>query len=38
MGSYQTNAAAGAALILLVLALGLFWIMDYWGRRNAIAE
>jgi thiamine transport system permease protein len=38
MGSYQTDAAAGAALILLVLALGLFWIMDYWGRRNAIAE
>jgi hypothetical protein len=24
-------------LILLVLAFGLFWIMDYWGRRNAIA-
>lgn len=38
MGSYQTDAAAGAALVLLVLALGLFWIMDYWGRRNAIAE
>ncbi len=31
-------AAAGAALILLVLAFGLFWIMDYWGRRNVIAE
>ena len=38
MGSYQTQAAAGAALILLVLAFGLFWILDYWGRRNAIAE
>lgn len=38
MGSYRTDAAAGAALILLVLALGLFWIMDYWGRRNAIAK
>lgn len=38
MGSYRTDAAAGAALILLVLAFGLFWIMDYWGRRNAIAE
>ena len=37
MGSYRTDAAAGAALILLVLAFGLFWIMDYWGRRNAIA-
>ena len=38
MGSYRTDAAAGAALILLALAFGLFWIMDYWGRRNAIAE
>ncbi len=38
MGNYRTEAAAGAALILLVLAFGLFWIMDYWGRRNAIVE
>ena len=38
MGSYRTDAAAGAALILLLLAFGLFWIMDYWGRRNAIAQ
>jgi thiamine transport system permease protein len=38
MGSYRTEAASGAALILLALALGLFWAMDYWGRRNAIAE
>lgn len=38
MGSYRTDAAAGAALILLVLAFGLFWIMDYWGRCNAIVE
>jgi len=38
MGSYRTDAAAGAALILLVLAFGLFWIMDCWGRRNAIAS
>jgi thiamine transport system permease protein len=38
IGSYRTDAAAGAALILLVLAFGLFWIMDYWGRCNAIAE
>jgi thiamine transport system permease protein len=38
MGNYRTEAAAGAALILLVLAFGIFWIMDYWGRRNAIAE
>ncbi|WP_299619570.1 thiamine/thiamine pyrophosphate ABC transporter permease ThiP [uncultured Tateyamaria sp.] len=32
MGSYRTDAAAGAALLLLVLALGMFWICDYWGR------
>jgi thiamine transport system permease protein len=38
MGSYRTEAAAGAALILLVLAFGVFWIMEYWGRKNAIAE
>ena len=38
MGSYRTEAAAGAALILLVLAFGLFWVFDQWGRRNAIAE
>lgn len=38
MGSYRSEAAAGAALILLVLAFGLFWILDAWGRRNAIAE
>lgn len=38
MGNYRTDAAAGAALILLVLAFGLFWIIDYWGRRDAIAE
>lgn len=38
MGSYRTDAAAGAALILLVLAFGLFWVLDYWGRRNAISE
>jgi len=38
MGSYRTDAAAGAALILVVLAFGLFWVFDYWGRRNVIAE
>lgn len=37
MGSYRTDAAAGAALVLLVLALGLFWIFDAWGRRGADA-
>ncbi|WP_299281729.1 thiamine/thiamine pyrophosphate ABC transporter permease ThiP [uncultured Tateyamaria sp.] len=34
MGSYQTNAASGAALILLGLALGMFWLCDAWGRRH----
>lgn len=32
MGSYRTDAASGAALLLLALALGLFWICDFWGR------
>lgn len=35
MGSYRTDAAAGVALLLLVLALGMFWICDAWGRRHA---
>jgi thiamine transport system permease protein len=35
MGSYRTDAAAGAALLLLAMALGLFWICDTWGRRHA---
>lgn len=33
MGSYQTDAASGAALLLLALALGLFWVCDFWGRH-----
>lgn len=33
MGSYRTDAASGAALLLLALALGLFWTCDYWGRH-----
>jgi len=37
MGSYQMEAAAGAALILLVLALGAFWICDLGGRWHAAA-
>ena len=32
MGSYRTDAASGAALILLGLSLGAFWICDKWGR------
>ncbi|TNF58185.1 MAG: thiamine/thiamine pyrophosphate ABC transporter permease ThiP [Rhodobacteraceae bacterium] len=37
MGSYQTEAAAGAALLLLALSLGLFWVFDAVGRRGAEA-
>ena len=35
MGSYQMQAASGAALILLGLTLGIFWIFDQGGRANA---
>ena len=35
MGSYQMQAAAGAALLLLGLSLGLFWLFDRGGRVNA---
>ena len=35
MGAYRMEAAAGAALVLLVLSFGLFGICDWWGRRNA---
>ncbi len=35
MGAYQMEAAAGAALILLVSALGIFWTCDAMGRRYA---
>lgn len=35
MGAYQMEAAAGAALLLLGLALGLFWICDRGGRWHA---
>lgn len=37
MGSYQMEAASGAALILLVLSLGIFWAFDKGGRWNADA-
>jgi thiamine transport system permease protein len=32
MGSYRTDDAAAAALLLFVLSLGLFWIFDRGGR------
>ncbi|MBF9051039.1 ABC transporter permease subunit [Roseobacter sp. HKCCD9010] len=34
MGSYRTDDAQGAALLLLFLSLGLFWICDRGGRRR----
>lgn len=33
MGSYRTTASWGAALVLVVLSFGLFWMFDAWGRR-----
>ena len=35
MGAYRMEAAAGAALLLLVMALGIFWACDAIGRRYA---
>ena len=35
MGSYQMDAAAGAALLLMVLTLSVFWIFDRGGRLDA---
>mgnify|MGYP003116690888 CR=1 FL=1 len=37
MGAYRMEAAAGAALLLLVLALAVFFICDKWGRWHADA-
>jgi len=37
MSGYQMEAAAGAALLLLALALGLFWAFDKGGRAYAAA-
>ena len=37
MGSYRMEAAAGAALLLLALALAAFWACDRMGRRHAEA-
>ncbi len=35
MGAYQMQAAAGAALLLLVLSMGAFWLLDRGGRLHA---
>jgi thiamine transport system permease protein len=37
MGAYQTEAAAGAALILLAMALAIFWTCDRGARWYAEA-
>jgi thiamine transport system permease protein len=35
MGAYRMEAAAGAALLLVLLSFALFWGFDQWGRRYA---
>ncbi|MCR9127191.1 MAG: thiamine/thiamine pyrophosphate ABC transporter permease ThiP [Rhodobacteraceae bacterium] len=37
MGAYRMDAAAAAGLVLLALALALFWALDRWGRGDAEA-
>ncbi|WP_057464620.1 ABC transporter permease subunit [Pseudovibrio sp. POLY-S9] len=37
MGAYKMQAAAGGALLLLVLSMALFWILDRGGRWHAEA-
>jgi thiamine transport system permease protein len=37
MGAYRMDEAAGAALLLLVLSLALFWTFDRGGRADARA-
>ncbi len=37
MSGYQMDRAAGAALLLLVLSLALFWLCDRGGRMHAAA-
>ena len=35
MGAYRMEAAAGAALVLVTLSFGVFWLCDWGGRRAA---
>lgn len=35
MGAYRLEAAAGAALLLMLLSLSMFWLFDKGGRVNA---
>jgi thiamine transport system permease protein len=37
MAAYRMEQAAGAALLLLILSLGLFWLFDRGGRVDADA-
>jgi thiamine transport system permease protein len=37
MGAYRMDQAAAAALLLLGLSFGLFWLLDRTGRRDADA-
>jgi thiamine transport system permease protein len=37
MGAYRMEQAAGAALLLVSLSFGVFWLFDRIGDRNADA-
>lgn len=37
MGAYRMDTAAGAALLLLILSFGSFWLLDRGGRAHAEA-
>jgi len=37
MGAYRMDQAAAAALLLLVLSMGVFWLFDRGGRWHAEA-
>lgn len=37
MGAYRMEAAAGAALVLVVASFALFWAFDRWGTKHAAA-
>jgi thiamine transport system permease protein len=37
MGAYRSEDAAGAALLLLILSVGTFWLLDRGGRGHAEA-
>jgi thiamine transport system permease protein len=37
MGAYRMDAAAGAAVLLLILSLAIFWVFDRGGQADASA-